>query len=442
MARPLISLTLIAKDESHNIQRCFDSMWQWVDEVVLVDTGSDDGTVQAAQGYAAEQGQPDKLIIGHFDWCDDFAAARQAADDLASGEFLIWMDLDDTVEGMENLRRLVADVSQDVGAFFCHYRYAVDQDGNTISELWRERIVRNDGTRWTGRLHEHKIIHRPVIQVDPLTAQWIHHRDHTQRTGERNLRVLEKWDQDEPDNPRIVQSIAMEYLGMERHAEAADTFARYLQMPGEPPDRRAQATRHMCVMLMIQNRVQEAQTAALTALQETWTWADTHLTLAEVAQASGRPDEGYIHAKQAYDLGKPNSLLILNPMQYTAHPLALMAICLGQMGKLEEAAAKLQECVAVAPSYSLALQAQGPLLSQLRKHRAALAWAANAQTLVEAGEPLKACALLDLAPWYVMQDERLVQQRAALSRMVADRRDNTSVISDPDAIEFAERMAA
>jgi tetratricopeptide (TPR) repeat protein len=234
----------------------------------------------------------------------------------------------------------------------------------------------------------------------------------------------------------------MEYLGMERHAEAADTFARYLACPGEPPDRRAQSTRHMCVMLLIQSRLADARNAALMSLQETWGWADTHLTLAEVAQTVGRPDEGYVHAKQALELGKPQSLLILNPLQYTAHPLALMSLCLGQMGRLEEAVEKLNECLRIAPNYPLALQQQPQLLSALRKHRATLSWLANAETLVEAGEPIKARQMLDLAPWYVAQDPRLIGRRGELSRLIADRRDNTSVIEDADAVTFAERMAA
>jgi tetratricopeptide (TPR) repeat protein len=167
------------------------------------------------------------------------------------------------------------------------------------------------------------------------------------------------------------------------------------------------------------------------------------LTLAEVAQTIGRPDEGFVHAKQAFELGKPNSLLILNPVQYTAHPLALMALCLGQMGRLDEAVEKLDECLRIAPHYQLGLQQQGPLLSQLRRNRAALAWLASADTLVETGEVVKARALLDLAPWYVMQDERLIQRRGDLFRLIGDRQHNPPVSAeDADASAFAERLAA
>jgi hypothetical protein len=447
--RPLISATLIAKNEKDNVRRCLDALWPHVDEVCVADNGSTDGTIAEFRRYATQHKEPKKIKTVRVTECNDengdikdFSSARQAADDLATGEWVIWCDMDDEILGLDRLREMAAGAGDDIGAFFCHYQYAQDGDGNTVSELWRERLVRHDGTRWQGRLHEHKIIMRPVVQVDPSVARWVHHRDHTQRTGERNLRILEAWDRDEPGTARIIQSIAMEYLGMERHAEAADTFARYLACPGEPPDRRAQSTRHMCVMLLIQNRIGEARAAALQSLSETWGWADTHLTLAEVAQTVGRPDEGYVHAKQALELGKPNSLLILNPLQYTAHPLALMSLCLGQMGRLDEAVEKLDECLRIAPNYPLGLQQQPQLRSALRKNRTALAWLANAETLVEAGEPIKARQLLDLAPWYVAQDGRLIARRGELSRLIADRSVAPAKVEDPDADAFAEKMAA
>ena len=240
----------------------------------------------------------------------------------------------------------------------------------------------------------------------------------------------------------MIQSIAMEYMGMERHSEAADMFARYLQVPGEPPDRRAQAARHMCVMLMLQNKPQEARIAALQALSEFWLWPDTHLTLAEAEQTLGRPDQALVHARTAMELGKPNTLLIINPTQYTAHPKAIMAICLAQMGRFEEAVQMAEECLAIAPSYPLAVQHLPLMQAQLRKNRAVDSFLAASSVLVEAGEPLKARALLDQAPWYVFEDSRLVKRRGELWSMIGDRKRAPALITDPDADAFLRRQRA
>jgi len=442
MSRPLISATLIAKNEAHNVDRCLDSLWPWVDEVVVADTGSTDDTIGVLERYAERKGEPDKLKIVHHEWADDFAAARQAADDAASGRWYVWADFDDTVTGMAALREYVKNSSDDVVAFFTRYRYAADEDGNPISELWRERVVRNNGIKWQDRLHEHKLfLQGGVVQVGPEIAEWVHHRDHTQRTGERNLRILHAWLEDSPDDPRVIQSIAMEYMGEQRFQDAADMFMRYLNCPGEPLDRRAQAWRHMCVQLMLLNRPEQARHHALTALGEEWRWPDTHLTLAEAEQTLGRPDVALIHAQTALSIGKPTTMLIINPLQYTAHPRAIMAICLAQLGRIDEAVGQMEECLQIAPHYPLAVQQMPLLIAQRRKHHAVTSMLASAEMLVEAGEPLKARALLDQAPWYVFDDGRLVKRRGELSELVRERKTlRRPVLVDVGADALMEKL--
>lgn len=445
--RPLLSATLIARNEKHNIRRCFDSLWPHVDQVVLCDTGSRDGTIAEARRYAAERRQTGKLKIVRHKWADDFAAARQAADDAATGEWLVWCDLDDEIIGLDRLRQMAADATEDIVGFFVRYRYAADVDGNSISELWRERVVRNDGTKWEGRLHEHKIFTRggsAVVRVDPSIAEWVHHRDHlTQRTGERNLRILEKWLKDEPGNARVIVSLAMDYLGQERHEEAADMFDRYLQMPGEAPDRRAQAFRQRAVSLMILNRPHDARALAMQALEETgWQWADTHLTLMETSQTLGRPAEAILHGQVALEIGPPETLLIVNPQQYTAQPRAVMAICYGQMGDPETAMRMCEETLRIAPHYALIETVLPQLRAQLRKHHAVGAVGALVDVLLEAGEPVKARVLLDQAPWYVFDDPRLVERRGQVFRLIRERSGEPKVaVKDEAADAFLARWS-
>ena len=372
MSRPLITMTLIAKNEKHNVTRCFSSWWDFVDEVVIADTGSDDGTLGAALEFAKHHGQPDKLKTVRIEWTDDFAAARQAADDLATGEFLTWCDLDDTIEGFGRIRQAVQDATDEVSAFFCDYRYATDPHGHTVSQLARERVVRNDGNQWKGRLHEHKLITRgTIVRVPAEVCVWVHHRDHTERTGERNVRILEDWLRDEPGDARIMQSLAMEYVGAQRYRDASDLFARVLACPGEPPDRRAQAHRHLCVMLMQQDRVQEAEAAAWESLRETWLWADTHLTLAEVAYTQGRPEQAVHHAETALRVGMPDTILIINPQQYDAHPRGLMACALAAMGRFDDAVNMAEECLRIAPDYQLVAQHLPGWRGALKRERTA-----------------------------------------------------------------------
>ncbi|MEK6920783.1 MAG: glycosyltransferase, partial [Nanoarchaeota archaeon] len=68
---PTVSLCMIVKNEESCLERCLLSVQGLVDEIIIVDTGSDDGTIAIAQQFT------DKIF--HFQWSNDFSAARNFA---------------------------------------------------------------------------------------------------------------------------------------------------------------------------------------------------------------------------------------------------------------------------------------------------------------------------------------------------------------------------
>src|SRR6266508_4617767 len=86
-AAPKISLCMIAKDEARFIEDCLRAVEGAVDEIVLVDTGSTDGTVDLARPFG--------VSIYEFPWCDDFAAARNESIRHATGDWILWLDADE-----------------------------------------------------------------------------------------------------------------------------------------------------------------------------------------------------------------------------------------------------------------------------------------------------------------------------------------------------------
>src|SRR5208282_3540864 len=75
------------------------------DQLIVVDTGSTDRTVEIAKAHGAE--------VHRFDWCDDFSAARNAALERARGDWVLMLDADEELppESHEPLRRLLWDAS-------------------------------------------------------------------------------------------------------------------------------------------------------------------------------------------------------------------------------------------------------------------------------------------------------------------------------------------
>ncbi|MDE3076948.1 MAG: glycosyltransferase family 2 protein, partial [Chloroflexota bacterium] len=106
--RPTISACLIVKNEEANLGRCLRSLKGKVDEVIVVDTGSTDGTVEIARQGGAR--------VAYFPWCDDFSAARNESLKLAASDFIIWIDADE--ELIEHkpgaLAKLAASLAADV----------------------------------------------------------------------------------------------------------------------------------------------------------------------------------------------------------------------------------------------------------------------------------------------------------------------------------------
>ncbi len=88
MAR--VSAVLIVRDESEFIEDCLRSLAGNVDEIVIVDTGSRDDTIEIANRFP--------IKLHHFAWCDDFSAARNFALDRASGDWILYIDADERLE--------------------------------------------------------------------------------------------------------------------------------------------------------------------------------------------------------------------------------------------------------------------------------------------------------------------------------------------------------
>ena len=147
---PTIGLALIAKDEEETLPHLLASIEGAFDQVAVLDTGSTDRTVEVYEEWAERQALPLGHKVGHFEWCDDFAAARNAANALLETDWLCWADCDDVVVDADRLRRVVAALPADaaVVAFPCDDYY--EGSGTLICP----RLFRSGRVVWRGRVHE------------------------------------------------------------------------------------------------------------------------------------------------------------------------------------------------------------------------------------------------------------------------------------------------
>ena len=179
-----ISLCMIVRDEEAVLGRCLESVAPAVDEIIVVDTGSVDGTKSVAAAYTDR--------IYDFAWVDDFAAARNASFAKATGDYILWLDADDVLlpEDLDALLCLKNRLDQTpADVVMMRYNTGFDSRGNPTFFFDRERLVRRAaGPIWHGRVHEYIQCHGSRITVNIAVT----HRSIKTAYTTRNLRIYEK----------------------------------------------------------------------------------------------------------------------------------------------------------------------------------------------------------------------------------------------------------
>ncbi|MFI6071361.1 glycosyltransferase [Actinoplanes sp. NPDC051343] len=224
----MLSLCMIVKNEQAVLDRCLTGAREAVDEMIVVDTGSSDDTVEIARDHGA--------TVLHHDFGDlDFAAARNRSLEAANGDFVLVLDADETLHpDSAGLVRLLAAGNQAAGYVVNrHNRRAGER--TTVDHAVR-LFARRPGFRYRHRVHE--TIDTAIIEAGGrLRRSHVvieHHLPAIECEAEKNrlyLRLLERDLADDPDDVDRLTFLAAEHhkLGDFRSAtEVAERIAGLL----------------------------------------------------------------------------------------------------------------------------------------------------------------------------------------------------------------------
>jgi len=188
-----LTLCMIVRDEEERLGDCLDTVSGLIDELVVIDTGSTDRTVELAEQHGAR--------IGHFPWCDDFAAARNESLKLATGDWVMWLDADDRLpaEHHGEIRKLLSQ-GRDKAYFF-----ALDDRGYESVSCLQMRLFPNvEGVAFEMPIHEQVTpsLARLGISTVPTDVAVVHTGYTTPEVvaekKQRYLGILERWLEDHP----------------------------------------------------------------------------------------------------------------------------------------------------------------------------------------------------------------------------------------------------
>jgi pentatricopeptide repeat protein len=219
---PTVAATLIVRDEARCIARCLESVRPHVDRIILVDTGSTDGTIDIARALGAE--------VHSLAWPNDFSIARNHALTIADADWNLIIDADEwLLSGGDGLKRW-CDGPARLGRI-CQHNRSDHVDGSVAdgplpaSRNWVTRILPR-GVRYEGRVHEQAVSTLPRERLDIHLGHDGYLRPQLSAKQGRNQTLLQLELHDRPDDSYILYQLGKEAEGRGEFAEATRLFDR------------------------------------------------------------------------------------------------------------------------------------------------------------------------------------------------------------------------
>jgi hypothetical protein len=207
---------MIVRNEEQSLGQALASVKPFVDELVVVDTGSGDRTIEIAKRQGAR--------VSHFSWCDDFSAARNYSIEQATGDWIFWMDADDVLlaESGRKMRQLVAEHPPRDVAFWVMVQQESTASGGRVRTTRHGHLKlfpRHPDIRFCYRVHEQVAPAIKRLGFKLVTSQLTVRHANADRSSEgnakrneRNLRLLSLDLADRPDDPFVLMNLGLAYL--------------------------------------------------------------------------------------------------------------------------------------------------------------------------------------------------------------------------------------
>ncbi|WP_232058155.1 glycosyltransferase [Cohnella abietis] len=237
---------MIVKNEEANIERCLTSVKPFADELIVVDTGSTDRTIELCQAAGAQ--------VYTFEWNNNFADARNYSLDQATGDWILWMDADEVLDGSAAAdwkEQLAAETDSVLNVHLINY-IGEETNPNETFHIAHTRLFRNRiGLRFLYHIHETLNVEEVFINDHALSriklhdGLTIHHYGYLQeyttakKKNERNLVMLLHELTVENNNPWTEYHLASEYYRLGKFEQAYEfvnlSIARFLKNDKLPP---------------------------------------------------------------------------------------------------------------------------------------------------------------------------------------------------------------
>jgi tetratricopeptide (TPR) repeat protein len=417
---------MIVKNEELGLPLVLQSLpGQIIDEIVVVDTGSEDRTVQEAKAFDAmvhHYEDPDPIEIDGSRCLSDFAAARNFAFSKCSGDFILWIDGDDYFFGAQEFARhwlKQIDFGR-TGVLGMSYDYEHDEEGNCIMRHPRERIVRAGTHVWRSPIHEVLCALRVTgaAWIPPALARIVHNDcgENRQRKARRNAAVAERFIARSGNNveARMWLNYGNSLACCGRHDEAIAAYEKYLSMS------KWQDEKYSCLLAMANcygalNQEDQRIFAVLKAVHMRPDYREAYLELADLALQMGDPKNAIFWSNLADAQEKNNLGYKGNPFFLESRAAEVRMHALAKMNRFEEAIVEADKLLATYPGNHRVLGKKTFCACMAREQKLEESWKLIENALLSDGTPEKLKVMQRCVPEQLL-DSPLVELPSASGR--------------------------
>lgn len=214
-----LSLCMIVKDEGKTLERCLNSVKSFINEIIIVDTGSKDNTVEIAKKFNAK--------IYKFKWIDDFSAARNFAFSKATSDYIMWLDGDDFIneDDIKKIENLLSNMDSSYDYISAEYILARNSEGKVSTSLRRNRIVkRQSAFLWVGNVHEYLAVYGKGLEGN-FSIEHGKVKEYT----DRNLQIFKTMEKNNKKfTPRDIYYYANELFDNGYYKESIEQYNKFI----------------------------------------------------------------------------------------------------------------------------------------------------------------------------------------------------------------------
>ncbi len=354
---PTLSLCMIVKNEEKFLPQCLESVKDVVDEMVIVDTGSTDRTVEIAKGFGAK--------VYHHPWQNSFSEARNYGLQFATGDWILHLDADERFEheDVPLLRRLIRS-DQYNGIVVAIYSLL---DGE-VSKFYYERIFRRGKAHYEGIVHNQLILEGKRV---PSEIRLYHYgynlsREEMQAKWDRTTELLKIQVARNPDDKFARFNLVRNYrtqglfdLGI---AEGEKAFEQLYGKEGDPgtspnPGIYLMIVYEVANCLLRKEEYEKAEKLCLSALGGDDGHPDLLFTLGSVYLKDGRYREAirmfhrFLDARAEYMGNLQEGSLLVDTLGYDYAAYNGLGFCYQKIGDWKRAVENFRRSIEANPRY-------------------------------------------------------------------------------------------